>query len=123
MGGVVVMAGARVLARPPVGWTPPGWEEKEAQIKGHVHSSGVDMTPWQMLRQPSFYVIYLMMTMLSFGGLVVTAQLNPMAVSYHVDKVVVAFGMSALVMAITVDRYLNGLTRPFWGWVSDHIGR
>ncbi len=26
-------------------------------------------------------------------------------------------------MAITVDRYLNGLTRPFWGWVSDHIGR
>ena len=66
---------------------------------------------------------YLMMTMLSFGGLVVTAQLNPMAVSYHVDKVIVVFGMSALVMAITVDRYLNGLTRPFWGWVSDHIGR
>jgi MFS transporter, OFA family, oxalate/formate antiporter len=64
-----------------------------------------------------------MMTMLSFGGLVVTAQLNPMAVSYHVDKVVVAFGMTALVLAITVDRYLNGLTRPFWGWVSDHIGR
>ncbi len=52
------------------------------------------MTPGQMLRQPSFYVIYLMMTMLSFGGLVVTAQLNPMAVSYHVDKVVVAFGMT-----------------------------
>ena len=42
--------------------------------------------------------------MLSFGGLVVTAQLNPMAVSYHVDKVVVAWGMTALVMAITVDR-------------------
>ena len=31
--------------------------------------------------------------------------------------------MTALVMAITVDRILNGLTRPFWGWVSDHIGR
>ena len=28
-----------------------------------------------------------------------------------------------LVLAITVDRILNGLTRPFWGWVSDHIGR
>ena len=76
-----------------------------------------------MLRQPSFYVIYLMMTMLAFGGLVVTAQLNPMASSYHVDKVVVMWGMTALVMAITVDRILNGLTRPFWGWVSDHIGR
>jgi OFA family oxalate/formate antiporter-like MFS transporter len=31
--------------------------------------------------------------------------------------------MTALVLAISVDRYLNGLTRPFWGWVSDHIGR
>jgi len=64
-----------------------------------------------------------MMTMLAFGGLVVTAQLNPMASSYHVDNVVIAWGMTALVMAITVDRLLNGLTRPFWGWVSDHIGR
>src|SRR5205807_9067576 len=33
------------------------------------------------------------------------------------------FGWTALVMAIEVDRILNGLTRPFWGWVSDHIGR
>jgi MFS transporter, OFA family, oxalate/formate antiporter len=121
--GFVVLIAALFLARPPVGWAPPGWKEKEAKIKEHVHSSAIDMTPWQMLRQPSFYVIYLMMTMLSFGGLVVTAQLNPMAVSYHVDKVVVAFGMTALVLAITVDRYLNGLTRPFWGWVSDHLGR
>jgi len=121
--GFVVLIAALFLARPPVGWAPPGWKEKEAKIKEHVHSSAIDMTPWQMLHQPSFYVIYLMMTMLSFGGLVVTAQLNPMAVSYHVDKVVVAFGMTALVLAITVDRYLNGLTRPFWGWVSDHLGR
>jgi OFA family oxalate/formate antiporter-like MFS transporter len=121
--GFVVLIAALFFARPPVGWAPPGWKEKEAKIKEHVHSSAIDMTPWQMLRQPSFYVIYLMMTMLSFGGLVVTAQLNPMAVSYHVDKVVVAFGMTALVLAITVDRYLNGLTRPFWGWVSDHLGR
>jgi OFA family oxalate/formate antiporter-like MFS transporter len=88
-----------------------------------VHTSAIDMTPWEMFRQPSFYLIYVMMTMLAFGGLVVTAQLNPMAVSYHVDNVVVAFGMTAIVLAITVDRLMNGLTRPFWGWVSDRIGR
>ncbi len=111
--GFVVLSAALFLARPPAGWTPPGWAEKELKIKQRVRSSAVDMTPQQMLRQPSFYVIYLMMTMLSFGGLVVTAQLNPMAVSYHIDKVVVAFGMTALVLAISVDRYLNGLTRPF----------
>ncbi len=121
--GVVVLAASLFLARPPVGWTPPNWKEKEAKIKAKVRTSAVDMTPWQMLQQPSFYVIYLMMTMLAFGGIVVTVQLNPMASSYHVDKVVVLWGMTALVLAITVDRILNGLTRPFWGWVSDHIGR
>jgi len=121
--GVVVLACSLFLARPPVGWTPPNWKEKETKIKARVKTSGVDMTPWQMLCQPSFYVLYLMLTMLAFGGIVVTVQLNPMASSYHVDNVVVAFGMTALVMAITVDRVLNGLTRPFWGWVSDHIGR
>src|SRR6266581_222847 len=92
--GFVVLIAALFLARPPAGWTPPDWAEKELKIKQHVRSSAVDMTPQQMLRQPSFYVIYLMMTMLSFGGLVVTAQLNPMAVSYHIDKVVVAFCMT-----------------------------
>ena len=121
--GFVVLLASLFLARPPVGWTPPNWKEKEAKIRTKVNTSTVNMTPLEMLRQPSFYVIYVMMTMLAFGGLVVTAQLNPMASSYHVDNVVVAFGMTALVLAITVDRILNGLTRPFWGWVSDHIGR
>src|SRR6202142_978460 len=81
------------------------------------------MTPMQMIRTRSFWIIYLMMTILAFGGLVVTAQLSPIATFYHVDQVVVAFGLSALVLAIEVNRILNGLTRPFWGWVSDHIGR
>ena len=121
--GVVILFASLFVARPPVGWTPPDWAEKEKIIKARVKTSAVDMTPWEMLRQPSFYVIYLMMTMLAFGGIVVTVQLNPMASSYHVDKVVVLWGMTALVLAITVDRILNGLTRPFWGWVSDHIGR
>ena len=121
--GVVVLAAALFMAKPPEGWTPPNWKEKEAKIRAKVKTSAVDMTPVEMLRQPSFYVLYLMLTMLAFGGIVVTVQLNPMASSYHVDNVIVAFGMTALVLAITVDRILNGLTRPFWGWVSDHIGR
>lgn len=121
--GFVVLFASLFLARPPVGWTPPNWKENEAKIRARVKTSAADMTPLQMLQQPSFYVIYLMMTMLAFGGIVVTVQLNPMASSYHVDKVVVLWGMTALVLAITVDRILNGLTRPFWGWVSDNIGR
>lgn len=120
---LVVIAAALLLVKPPAGWSPPGLEEKEARLRQKVRTSGVDMKPWEMVRHGSFWVIYLMMTMVAFGGLVVTAQISPIAKFYNVDKVVVAFGMSALVLAIEVDRILNGLTRPFWGWVSDHVGR
>jgi OFA family oxalate/formate antiporter-like MFS transporter len=121
--GMVCLTAALFMAKPPAGWSPPGWKQKEALIKLKVRSSAVDMTPWQMVSTGSFWVVYLMMTMVAFGGLVVTAQLYPMAASYKVDKIVVFGGMTALVLAIEVDRLLNGVTRPFWGWVSDHIGR
>jgi OFA family oxalate/formate antiporter-like MFS transporter len=121
--GIVVILAAMTLRKPPVGWAPPGWSEDQAQIKPRARSSGLDLTPRQMLRTALFWVIYLMMTMITFGGLVVTAQLGPIARSYNVDKVIVISGMSALVLAIQVDQILNGLSRPFWGWVSDHLGR
>jgi OFA family oxalate/formate antiporter-like MFS transporter len=121
--GTIVLVTALFLAKPPAGWAPRGWKEKEEKVKARVHSSNVDMTPVQMLKSGSFWVIYFMMTLVAFGGLVVTAQLNPMAKSYHVDNIIVFGGMTALVLAIEIDRILNGLTRPFWGWVSDHIGR
>jgi OFA family oxalate/formate antiporter-like MFS transporter len=31
--------------------------------------------------------------------------------------------LPALTFALTIDRVLNGVCRPFFGWVSDHIGR
>jgi MFS transporter, OFA family, oxalate/formate antiporter len=128
--GTIVLVTALFMAKPPAGWAPPNWKETELKVKAHVPSSNVDMGPLQMIKTGSFWMIYFMMTLVAFGGLVVTAQINPMAVSYHVDKIVVfrkdiflVGGMTALVLAVEVDRILNGLTRPFWGWVSDHIGR
>src|ERR1700724_3970945 len=58
--GVVVIVALLFLARPPAGWTPPNWAEKEAKIRAKINTSTVNLTPFQMLRQPSFYVIYLM---------------------------------------------------------------
>jgi MFS family permease len=76
-----------------------------------------------MLQQPSFYLIYVMMTLVAFGGLVVTSQLVEIADFYKVDKVIIAWGMSAAILAIQLNRIVNGVTRPLWGWISDHIGR
>jgi len=117
--GIICFAAAMLIVAPPKGWMPKGWTQASAKVR----TSGYDMTYWQMLGQPSFYVIYIMMTLVAFGGLVVTAQIKPIAIFYHVDKVIILWGMSALVVAIELDRILNGLCRPFWGWVSDHIGR
>jgi len=67
-----------------------------------------------------------MMTMVATGGLMAVAQLNPMAVDFKVDKIPVHLlwlTMPALVFALSADRLVNGFCRPFWGWVSDHIGR
>jgi len=121
--GIVVIVAALFLAKPPADWAPPGWKEKAAQIRARLNTAAVDMTPVQMLGQSSFYILYLMFTIVAFSGIVVTAQLKPIATFFHVDKTIVWFGMTSLVLAVEVDRVLNGVTRPFWGWVSDHIGR
>ena len=76
-----------------------------------------------MVKQPSFYLIYIMMMLVAFGGLVVTAQLKEIAGFYQVDKVIVAWGLSASILAIQLNRVVNGVTRPLWGWISDHVGR
>jgi len=85
-----------------------------------------DFTPLEMLKTPAFYLLYVMMTMLAMGGLMATAQLGPIAKDFQVaDNPVSLFGltMAALPFALSLDRILNGVTRPFFGWVSDHIGR
>ena len=85
-----------------------------------------DFTPVEMLKTPAFYLLYVMMTMLAMGGLMATAQLGPIAKDFKVaDSPVSLFGltMAALPFALSLDRILNGITRPFFGWVSDHIGR
>jgi OFA family oxalate/formate antiporter-like MFS transporter len=121
--GIVVMICALFITRPPRDWVPAGWDRMQERISTRIHMSTRNLRWHETLRQPSFWALYFVMTLMAFTGLVVTAQLKPIAQHYHVDKVVVLLGMTTLVMALLMDRIVNGLTRPFWGWVSDHIGR
>jgi MFS family permease len=75
-----------------------------------------------MLKTPVFWLLFAMMTMMSTGGLMVISQFAPFARDFGVADVTI-FGMAALPFALTIDRITNGLTRPFFGWVSDRIGR
>jgi OFA family oxalate/formate antiporter-like MFS transporter len=118
--GIIVTLVAQFAKAPPDGWKPAGWIPPAA-IK--TTQSAVSYTPGQMLSSGVFYLVYFMMAMVAFGGLMVTAQLKPIAAFYKLDKTVVLLGLSALSVAMMLDRVLNGFTRPFWGWISDHIGR
>jgi MFS family permease len=75
-----------------------------------------------MLKTPIFWLMFAMMTMMSTSGLMVTSQMASFAADFGVSKVLV-FGLAALPLALTIDRFTNGLTRPLFGWVSDKLGR
>src|SRR5690349_16055833 len=80
----------------------------------------------EMVRTPVFWVMYIMFVFMAAGGLMATAQLGPIAKDFRIADVpvsLVGITLPALTFAATIDRVLNGLTRPFFGWVSDHIGR
>jgi MFS transporter, OFA family, oxalate/formate antiporter len=87
-----------------------------------VPKSRINFSPVQMLKTPVFWLLFGMMTMMSTGGLMVISQMGAFAKDFGVSTVLV-FGLAALPLALTLDRVTNGLTRPFFGWVSDRIGR
>ena len=75
-----------------------------------------------MLKTPIFWLMFVMMTLMSTSGLMVISQMATFAAEFGVTQMMV-WGMAALPLALTIDRFTNGLTRPFFGWVSDRIGR
>jgi MFS transporter, OFA family, oxalate/formate antiporter len=87
-----------------------------------IMASKTSVEPKQMLRSRVFWLMFFMMTMMSTGGLMIISQFAAFSRDFGVANVMV-FGLAALPLALTVDRLTNGLTRPFFGWVSDNIGR
>ncbi len=125
--GIVVVLVALLLRAP-----QPG--EVAAPAAPAVQQTRRDYTPsevlaplatWEFYKSP-FFIMYLMFVMVGTGGLMATAQLAPIARDFKIDVVPVAIlglTLPALQFALSIDRVLNGLTRPFFGWVSDQIGR
>src|SRR5499433_3533942 len=130
-GIVVILVG--LLLRAP--------EPGEVPIPAHaVQQTSRDYTPgeiifgrqftwkfwqWDLWRSP-FLVMYLMFVMVGAGGLMAVAQLAPIAKDFKIDTIpvsIIGLTLPALQFALSIDRVLNGLTRPFFGWFSDQIGR
>jgi OFA family oxalate/formate antiporter-like MFS transporter len=117
-GGSVFLL-AFLLRAPKAGQLP-----STKQVK--VGQSRRDYTPVEMAKTPVFWIMYLMFTVVAAGGLMATAQIGPIAKDYGLAQTPISLlglTLPALTFALAIDRILNGVTRPFFGWVSDHIGR
>jgi MFS transporter, OFA family, oxalate/formate antiporter len=112
------LVGALMLRAPPDG---------DVALPAGPAGSARSATPAQMLRSPVFWLMFVMMSMMSTGGLMVITQFTSFAKSFGIDGstsvTILGATMAAIPAALTFDRITNGLTRPFFGFVSDHIGR
>jgi len=94
------------------------------KVKSDQTSHGY--TPAQVLRNPVFWVMYLMFVLVASGGLTMAASMAPIAKDFKIEKEPVellGIMMPALVFALSLNRILDGIGRPFFGWLSDRIGR
>jgi MFS transporter, OFA family, oxalate/formate antiporter len=117
--GIVVVLVALLLKAPQAGEVP-------AQVIPAVQQSQRDYGPAEAIRTPVFWVMYAMFVMVGAGGLMAIAQLAPIANDFKIAGIpvsILGLTLPALTFALTIDRVLNGLCRPFFGWVSDHFGR
>ena len=90
------------------------------------NQTGHGYTPVEVLKSPVFYVLYIMFVLIASGGLTMAASMAPIAKDFKIDKIPVElFGltMPALIFAISLNRIFDGVGRPFFGWLSDQIGR
>jgi OFA family oxalate/formate antiporter-like MFS transporter len=114
-GGAIVVLGA-FLVRPAA-----------AAVRASAAiAQGREFTPSETVRSKVFWLIYAIYLMIGCGGMIVTAQLGPIARNFGVDKQTVSLlGLSLplLTMTVSIDNLANGLTRPFSGYLSDRIGR
>lgn len=97
-----------------------------AVVTGPNIQAARSFRPMETLKTPLFWVLYLMFVMVAAGGLIVTAQLASIAADFGVAESpmsILGITGTVLTLALVVDNVLNGLARPFFGWVSDQIGR
>jgi oxalate/formate antiporter len=111
--GAVAFLAALGMKQPPKDWMAD-YIARNKKTEGQ--STG------EMLRTPVFWLMFLMMTMMSTSGLMVISQMASFSRDFGIADATI-LGVGALPLALTLDRITNGLTRPFFGWVSDRIGR
>jgi MFS transporter, OFA family, oxalate/formate antiporter len=117
--GIVIILFASFLRAPVAGAIKYAASKTVAQSRR-------DYTLGEALRTPVFWVMLAMFTGTVTGGLMAVAQLSVIAEDLGVRNIqmnFVFFTMAALPFALLMNTIVNGISRPVFGWLSDHIGR
>jgi OFA family oxalate/formate antiporter-like MFS transporter len=124
--GLVVMLVALALVDPRHVINPAIANQAKKAPNPRIPQTKRNYRPLEIIREPVFWVMYVMFVLVGSGGLMAVAQLAPIAKDFKIGDVpvsILGLTLPALTFALTIDRVLNGITRPFFGWVSDNIGR
>ena len=118
-----VLQGTVIFA---VAWFLRSPQKEEVRHSDKVAQSRRDYTLGEALRTPVFWTMMAMFILTVTGGLMAVAQLGVIAQDLGVKEFQVNlyfFAMAALPFALMLDRVMNGISRPLFGWISDRIGR
>jgi oxalate/formate antiporter len=118
--GGLVLGAVAVLAA--LGLKAPDETTRRLLPQAAQRSTHRSVGPKVMLRSPIFWLMFVMMSLMSTSGLMVISQMGTFTKDFGLANVMV-WGLAALPLALTIDRFTNGLTRPFFGWLSDRWGR
>ncbi len=111
---VMTLIGAFLLKNPPAGYRPAGWTPAPSS---KTAPSAHEFTPGEVLRTPSFYLMWVGYACGCAAGLMVISQLLPFAKSVGIPSTTLAsFGL-------VVGAVGNASGRIFSGLMSDHLGR
>ena len=117
--GSVILLAAFLLQKPP----------KTAVVRKpnpRLIQTSVDSTPTQTIRSFIFWIMYIDFVLVAASGLMVTAQLAPIARGFGIATTPVHFfgyTIPVLVFALSLNNLMNGVGRPLFGAISDVIGR
>ena len=112
---IVICGFSFLIMRAPANFIPEGWTPPEPSKTSSA--SGVDKTWKQMLADPIFYVMLIMLLIGAFSGLMITSQASPIA------QGVVGVTPAQAAIAVSVLALFNSGGRLLCGVVSDKIGR
>jgi len=124
--GAVIFVLGWLLSAPPDAHAAPSPSTAHPATPSTGSAVSSSYTPLAMARTPVFWIMYLMFVMMATGGLIATAQASPIAKDYGIADIpvnILGLTLPALTFALSLDRVFNGISRPFFGWVSDHLGR